>query len=112
MPKTKKWTIDDSENIYRVKRWSDGYFEIGANGNLHVTPDPSNAAMRIDFKEVVEEIKLEGIQFPVVVRFHDILRSQVALLNQTFRKTLQEAEYQGDYMGVYPVKVNQMREVV
>lgn len=112
MPRTKKWTIDDSENIYRVKRWGDGYFEIGQNGNLHITPDPSNTNMRIDFKAVVEEIKQEGIQFPVVVRFHDILRSQVALLNNTFQKTLEEAEYNGGYMGVYPIKVNQMREVV
>jgi arginine decarboxylase len=112
MPRTIKWTVDDSENIYRVKRWGAGYFEIGQNGNLHVTPDPSNKNMRIDFKAVVEEIKQEGIQFPVVVRFHDILRSQVALLNQTFQQTLKDAEYQGEYMGVYPIKVNQMREVV
>ncbi|AGH42699.1 biosynthetic arginine decarboxylase [Paraglaciecola psychrophila] len=112
MPKTIKWTVDDSENIYRVKRWGAGYFEIGQNGNLHVTPDPSNTNMRIDFKEVIDEIKQEGIQFPVVVRFHDILRSQVALLNQTFQQTVKDAEYQGEYMGVYPIKVNQMREVV
>lgn len=112
MPRTKKWTVDDSEHIYRVKRWGAGYFEIGQNGNLHVTPDPSNTDLRIDFKAVVDEIKQEGIQFPVVVRFHDILRSQVALLNQTFQDTVKEAEYQGEYMGVYPVKVNQMREVV
>jgi len=112
MPRTKKWTVDDSENIYRVKRWGAGYFEIGQNGNLQVIPDPSNTEMRIDFKAVVEEIKHEGIQFPVVVRFHDILRSQVALLNQTFQQTVKDAEYQGEYMGVYPIKVNQMREVV
>ncbi|WP_299076052.1 biosynthetic arginine decarboxylase [uncultured Paraglaciecola sp.] len=112
MPKTKKWTLEDSEHIYRVKRWGAGYFEIGQNGNLQVTPDPLNKDMRIDFKAVVEEIKQEGIQFPVVVRFHDILRSQVALLNQTFQQTLKDAEYQGHYMGVYPIKVNQMREVV
>jgi arginine decarboxylase len=112
MRSTKKWTIDDSENIYRVKRWGDGYFEIGQNGNLHITPDPSNTGMRIDFKEIIDEIKQEGIQFPLVVRFHDILRSQVALLNQTFQKTVKESEYNGEYMGVYPIKVNQMREVV
>lgn len=112
MPRTKKWTIDDSEHIYRVKRWGAGYFEIGENGNLHITPNPSNSNIRIDFKAVVEEIKQEGIQFPVVVRFHDILRSQVALLNQTFQQTIKEAQYRGEYMGVYPIKVNQMREVV
>lgn len=106
------WTIDDAERLYRVKRWGGGYFEIGDNGNLHITPVPGNPQVRIDFKSVIEEMKQEGIQFPVVVRFHDILRSQVAELNQTFRSQIEEAEYQGKYMGVYPVKVNQMREVV
>lgn len=106
------WTIDDSEQLYGVKRWGSGYFEIGQNGNLHVTPDHANKNMRIDFKDVIEEIKEEGIQFPVVLRFHDILRSQVAMLNQVFIRTIKEAEYQSPYMGVYPVKVNQMREVV
>ncbi|KXI29647.1 biosynthetic arginine decarboxylase [Paraglaciecola hydrolytica] len=112
MVNKKKWTIEDSENLYRVNRWGAGYFEIGQNGNLNITPDPSNKDIRIDFKTVIEEIKEEGIQFPVVVRFHDILRSQVALLNETFRKTVKEADYKGQYMGVYPIKVNQMREVV
>ncbi|MBC3766558.1 biosynthetic arginine decarboxylase [Neptunicella marina] len=106
------WTIDDAERIYRVNRWGAGYFTIGDNGNLHITPDLANPDIRIDFNSVIEEIKQEGIQFPVVVRFHDILRSQVACLNKAFRENIEEAEYQGKYMGVYPVKVNQMREVV
>ncbi|GAB3024913.1 biosynthetic arginine decarboxylase [Bowmanella dokdonensis] len=106
------WTIDDAERLYRVKRWGGGYFEIGDNGNLHITPVPGNPEVRIDFHSVIEEMKEEGIQFPVVVRFHDILRSQVAELNTTFRSTIEEADYQGRYLGVYPVKVNQMREVV
>jgi arginine decarboxylase len=112
MSNSTKWTIENSEHLYRVSRWGAGYFEIGQNGNLHVTPDPSNKEMRIDFKSVVQEIKQEGIQFPLVVRFHDILRSQVATLNETFQHTIKDADYNGQYMGVYPIKVNQMREVV
>jgi arginine decarboxylase len=112
MVNKKKWTIEDSENLYRVNRWGAGYFEIGQNGNINITPDLSNKDIRIDFKTVLEEIKEEGIQFPVVVRFHDILRSQVALLNKTFRKIIKDADYKGNYMGVYPIKVNQIREVV
>lgn len=112
MNKRKSWTVADAEKLYGVKRWGAGYFEIGENGNLQVTPESSNPSMRIDFKAVVDEIKQEGIQFPVVLRFHDILRSQVAVLNETFLRTIKEADYQAKYMGVYPVKVNQMREVV
>ncbi len=106
------WTVEDAEQLYRVKRWGAGYFEIGENGNLHITPDHNNTDMRIDFKSVINEINEVGIQFPVVVRFHDILRSQVRSLNETFLNVIKEAEYQATYMGVYPVKVNQMREVV
>lgn len=106
------WTIEDAERIYGVSRWGGGYFHIGENGNVQVTPDPSNHSMRIDFQAVIEEIKQEGIQFPVVVRFHDVLRTQVETLNRVFDQTIQEADYQGQYKGVYPVKVNQMREVV
>ena len=106
------WTIADAEELYRVKRWGAGYFEIGDNGNLHITPSQNNENLRIDFKAVLDEIRAEGIQFPVVVRFHDILRAQVASLNQVFRDTIKKADYKAQYLGVYPVKVNQMREVV
>lgn len=107
-----EWSIEEAERLYGVSRWGGGYFTIGENGNIHVTPVPSDPSIRIDFKAVLEEIREEGVQFPVVVRFHDVLRSQVANLNTIFRNTIAEAEYQGEYQGVYPVKVNQMREVV
>ncbi|XOV80007.1 MAG: biosynthetic arginine decarboxylase [Aestuariibacter sp.] len=106
------WTIEEAEALYRVKRWGGGYFEIGDNGNLHITPNEDDESLRIDFTSVIEEIKSEGIQFPVVVRFHDILRAQVASLNKVFRDTIEAADYKARYMGVYPVKVNQIREVV
>lgn len=107
-----EWSIDDAERIYGVSSWGGGYFKIGENGNIQVSPDPKNDNVRIDFKSVVDEITQEGIQFPVVIRFHDILRSQVVGINECFNKVISEASYQGCYNGVYPIKVNQMREVV
>ncbi|MCY7294955.1 biosynthetic arginine decarboxylase [Alteromonas sp. a30] len=107
-----EWSITEAEQLYRVKRWGGGYFEIGENGNLHMTPDPNNPDIRIDFKSVLDEIRDENIQFPLVVRFHDILRSQVVNINKIFRNKMEEAGYNATYMGVYPIKVNQMREVV
>ncbi len=106
------WHITDADALYGVSKWGAGYFAIGANGNLCVTPDTTRPHMQIDFTAVIEEIREEGIQLPVVVRFHDVLRAQVAQLNETFNRVIDEAEYQGLYRGVYPVKVNQMREVV
>lgn len=106
------WSIEEAERVYGVSQWGGGYFQVGENGNVHVTPVPDDPSIRIDFNAVIEEIRQEGVQFPVVVRFHDILRSQVSSLNNAFRNIIKEADYNGVYQGVYPVKVNQMREVV
>lgn len=107
-----EWSIEDAERIYGVSSWGGGYFKIGENGNIQVSPDPKNPNIRIDFKSVVDEIAQEGIQFPVVIRFHDILRSQVVGINECFNQVIADAKYKGKYKGVYPIKVNQTREVV
>lgn len=107
-----EWNIEEAERVYGVSQWGGGYFRIGEKGNVEVTPVPEDTSISIDFKAVIDEIREEGVQFPVVVRFHDVLRSQVASLNTIFRNTITEAGYHGQYQGVYPVKVNQMREVV
>ena len=107
-----QWQLEDADALYGISKWGAGYFGLNKQGNVCVTPDPTRDHMQIDFAAVIEEIKQENIQFPVVVRFHDVLRNQVAQLNETFQRIIAEANYQGLYRGVYPVKVNQMREVV
>lgn len=109
---TQDWSIDDAEELYGVNRWGAGYFSIGDNGNIQIAPNHRLPDVTIDMKDVLDEIRAEGIQLPAVIRFHDILRSQVEILNETFAKTIEEADYQGKYCGVFPIKVNQMREVV
>ncbi|RUO39245.1 arginine decarboxylase [Pseudidiomarina aestuarii] len=106
------WTIDDAEELYGVRRWGAGYFSIGDNGNIQIAPNHRLPEVTIDMQEVVDEIIAEGIQLPAVIRFHDILRSQVEILNETFANTIEDASYGGKYVGVFPIKVNQMREVV
>jgi arginine decarboxylase len=106
------WTIENSESIYRVSRWSDGYFHIGDNGHLFMTPSQQKPNDGIDMISVIEEAKKNNVEFPMVLRFHDVLRSQVTALNETFNEVIKEQSYQGQFTGVYPIKVNQMREVV
>jgi arginine decarboxylase len=111
-PTKNQWQLSDADALYGISKWGAGYFGLNKQGNVCITPDPSREHMQIDFAAVIEEIKQENIQFPVVVRFHDVLRNQVAQLNETFQRIIAEANYMGLYRGVYPVKVNQMREVV
>lgn len=112
MDRNKTWSIEDSLHTYQVQRWGEGYFSINNDGNLCVLPTRELDGPRIDILEVIEEAKKEGISFPAVIRFHDILRSQVKKLNECFANTIKEADFDGDYYGVYPIKVNQLREVI
>lgn len=109
---SKKWTIKDSLHNYQISRWGEGYFGISAQGDLCVYPNKDNSKTSICIKSVIKEMKKENITFPAVLRFHDILRSQVKLLNNTFTQTIKEAGYKSTYQGVYPIKVNQLREVI
>ncbi|GAB4562165.1 MAG: biosynthetic arginine decarboxylase [Haliangiales bacterium] len=107
----RRWTIADSVDIYNIARWGAGYVSINHDGNLLVTPrGPDHGA--IDLKALVDELKLRGIPMPILLRFSDILRSRIELLNGAFRQAISEYGYKGDYRGVYPIKVNQARKVV
>lgn len=105
-----EWTKEDANKTYLVDKWGEGYFDITPEGKLVVNPNEKSPSIIIE--EVVNEMKAQGVTFPTVIRFQDVLRAQVKKINHTFNEVIQEANYNGTYMGVYPVKVNQMREVV
>ena len=102
----------DVSELYNVQRWGSGYFSVNDRGNLCVLPERREDGPRIDFMEVINEIREQNIAFPAVIRFQDILRAQVRLINTTFLEAIAEYNYKGGFLGVYPIKVNQMREVV
>ncbi len=106
------WSTQHADEIYQISRWGEGYFSVNDKGDLCINPTRTQNGPVINMMEIVEEMKNKNIPFPTVIRFHDILRSQVAVLNKTFRGTIEEAKFTGSYYGVYPIKVNQMREVV
>ncbi len=106
------WSTDEAEKTYQVQRWGNGYFEIGEQGNINVIPRYDQPELKLDLREIIDEMAEAGIEFPAVIRFHDILKSQIERLNLTFQTTIKAAGYQGQYFGVFPVKVNQMREVI
>lgn len=110
--KQNNWSVEDAINEYQITRWGDGYFTVNDKGELSVSPTKNPSEAKISIAEIIKEMKDENIAFPCVIRFHDILRSQVKSINQLFFKTIEEAKFDGSYFGVYPIKVNQLREVV
>ncbi len=105
------WTIADATELYEVERWGKGYFSIDASGHLRVHPN-KESARSIDLKALVDELVLRGIGMPILVRFPDILRHRLAEIYGAFQAAIIQHQYEGRYCCVYPIKVNQQRQVV
>jgi arginine decarboxylase len=105
------WDIPSAISLYNVDRWGSGYFSINRSGNIQVMPTQQES-LSIDLMEVVQEARDRGMNFPLVVRFQDLLRHRVETVNRAFQSAISEARYQSGYKGVFPIKVNQLREVV
>ena len=109
--KTDRWSVEDASELYEIPRWSQGYFSIAESGHLLVHPDrrPQRA---IDLKALVDQLQLRGLELPVLIRFNDILRDRLQVLHDAFQTAIDEQQYRGQYTCVYPIKVNQQRQVV
>jgi len=83
---------------------------VDSDGFATVQPLGDDRHIRI--MDVVEEAVSMGHKAPMVIRFHDLLRYRVTQLNEVFAKAIAEEDYAGEYRGVFPIKVNQLREVV
>lgn len=106
------WTIDDAVNLYGVDGWGNGYFTINDRGNLVVSPR-KEAGGKVDVMEIVDRInESEVAQFPILFRFPQIIEDRLEEINGAFIASMEELEYRGGYRLVFPMKVNQRKEVV
>src|ERR1700693_184395 len=107
----KDWDIESAIATYNVDGWGGGYFTVNAEGNVVAKPLQENGG-KIDLLEVVNEARARGLSFPLVIRFQDLLRHRVESVNRAFQDAINEFGYRNHYRGVFPIKVNQLREVI
>ncbi len=105
------WDITKAAQAYSIERWGTPYFSISSKGALCVSPTPGNG-VELAIKDVVDAAKQRGLHLPMVIRFQDILRNRVETLNAAFQQAITEYSFKSTYRGVFPIKVNQLREVV
>lgn len=106
----RKWTVADSSELYQVKAWGQDYFGINGAGNVTISsPDVDG---EIDVLALVKDLERRGYETPLLLRFSDILRHRVASLSGAFAGAIGEYGYNGRYRPVFPIKVNQQRQVV
>ncbi len=105
------WTTAEAESLYAMETWSDGFFHVNDSGNVAVRPLPGSD-LTIDIPAVIEAARAEGATLPLIIRFQDVLRARVQRLNEAFAQAIAESGYGNEYRSIYPIKVNQLHEVV
>ena len=106
----KKWTIEDSKELYNINGWGVSYFGINEKGNAYVTPCKDNT--EIDLRDVMDELALRDVSSPVLLRFPDILDNRIEKTASCFAQAAKEYDYKAENFIIYPIKVNQMQPVV
>jgi len=107
----RRWTVSDSAELYEVAAWGKGYFSVNQAGHICVHPD-KNPQRSIDLKQLVDQLQVRGIDPPVLIRFGDIVKHRLADIQAAFQQAIREHGYRAGYQCVYPIKVNQQRQVV
>ena len=108
---TERWSPHDASELYDVTRWGKGYFSVNDEGHVQVHPE-KDPARAIDCKKLIDTLVLRGIQLPILIRFAGILKHRLGELHDAFDAAIREHKYNGNYCCVYPIKVNQQRQVV
>ena len=111
-PTTDNWSIEEAKRTYHIDRWGLSYFDIDEEGRVVARPRPDNGGATIRLTDIIDEARERKLRTPLLIRFQDILRHRVQTINAAFAKAISEYEYRGSYRGVFPIKVNQLREVV
>lgn len=109
-PSKGDWTTSSAIEYFGFQRWGQQHFSIDANGDLLVHPRADERSIRL--LDVVEEARSMGLETPLTIRVQDLLRKRVEEINAAFNEAIENDAYAGAYRGVFPIKVNQMREVV
>ncbi len=107
-----RWTVDDSADLYQIREWGAGYFNVSDSGDVVVTPLRDKKDVAVSIPEIISGIQARGYDMPMLLRFEDILDSQIIQLHESFRAAIARFDYKGDFRGVYPIKVNQQKQVV
>lgn len=106
------WTSARSVELYQINRWGVPYFRVNDAGHVEVAPTPKKPERCVDLFELTQDLEARGLDLPLLIRFSDVIEDRIRHLNECFATAIEEYEYEGDYRGVFPVKVNQQRHLI
>lgn len=106
------WSSIKSSELYGVNAWGQGYFSITEDGHMAVNLKNTGGKVSVKLSEIVEGLHDRGMGLPLLLRFSDLLGDRIRLINESFKKAIEDYSYQGVYRGVFPIKVNQQQQAV
>jgi len=106
------WTPAESAELYGIRSWGAGYFDLGDDGTVHVTVPLDGKRVGVSLMTIIAAMQQRGVQMPALLRIENILDAQISVLNDSFARAMQALGYRGSYRGVFPIKVNQQCEVI
>jgi len=107
-----RWTVENSVDLYGIRNWGGGYFDISDKGEIVINPTGKDPAHVVSMMDIISGIKDRGLRMPIMLRLGDILQSRISLLHHSFQTAIENFGYKGQYRGVFPIKVNQQQQVV
>jgi arginine decarboxylase len=107
-----QWGVEDSAELYGIRNWGAGYFDVAQNGDVVVYPFGHNRGPAVSIPEIIGGMRERGYDMPVLLRIENILDSQITSLHTSFRNAIGSLGYKGEYRGIFPIKVNQQQQVV
>ena len=106
------WSPQQSAELYGVESWGHGFFGVNRKGHVTVKLEDDQACKEVSLHDIIDGLHDRGTRVPVLLRFRDLLHSRITEINESFRKAIKDSGYRGEYRGVYPIKVNQQRQVI
>ena len=106
------WTAAEAAELYGIRTWGAGYFDLGDDGTVHVTVPFDGKRVGVSLMSIIAAMQQRGVQMPALLRVENLLDAQIAVLNESFRAAMGSLGYRGSYRGVFPIKVNQQCQVI
>ena len=107
-----EWNPDKSANLYGISYWGADYFSVDTEGQVCAIAKPNGTEHHVPLTEIMSGLEERGHAMPVLLRIENILDRRISQINQGFAKAISQVGYQGEYRGVFPIKVNQQCHVI
>ena len=104
--------VQTSSEMYGIDDWGAGYFGISKKGKVEVYPFTKQSSVSIELDKIIDVASQQSVKTPFILRFPQILDTQLSRVQNAFRSAMQEFNYEGNLRAVFPYKVNQRKEFI